>query len=73
MIERDAAIEIARKRAAANGWAFAEPVEVVHRRGWLGGADRFEIETNADKLGTKAKFVIDAATGEILSEGYLPR
>jgi hypothetical protein len=73
MIERDAAIEIARKRAAENGWPFAEPVQVVHRRGWFGGGDRFDIETNAGNLGTKAKFVINAATGEILSEGYLPR
>jgi hypothetical protein len=73
MIERDAAIAIARRRAAENGWAFAEPVEVVHRRGWFGRGDRFEIETNAGGLGTKAKFVIDAATGEILSAGYLPR
>ena len=73
MIDRDVAIEIARKRAMEKGWAFAEPVAIVHRRGWFGGADRFEIETNAGKLGTKARFVIDAATGEVISEGYLPR
>jgi hypothetical protein len=73
MIERAAAIEIARKRATENGWAFAEPLEIVHRRGWFGGADRFEIETNAGKLGTKAKFVIDASSGEVVSEGYIPR
>lgn len=73
MIERALAIDIARKRASEKGWAFAEPLEVVIRRGWLGGADRFEIETNAGKRGTKARFVIDATTGEIISEGYLPR
>lgn len=55
MIDRDGAIEIARKRAEANGWSFAEPLAVVRRRGWLGRSKRFEIETNADKLGTKAK------------------
>lgn len=73
MIERADAIEIARKRAAEKDWAFAEPLEVVIRRGWLGGVIRFEIETNAGKRGTKARFVIDARTGEILSEGYLSR
>ncbi len=73
MIEPDFAVEIARRRATENGWAFAEPVEVVHRRGWLGRSGRFEIETNAGQLGTKARFVIDAVTGEVLSEGYIPR
>ncbi len=73
MIERSAAIELARLRAEANGWAFAEPVDIVHRRGWFGRGDRFEIETNAGKRGTKARFVIDATTGDILSEGYVPR
>jgi hypothetical protein len=73
MIERDAAIEIARKRAAENGWGFAEPLEVVERRGWFGRTGRFEIETNAGRLGTKARFVIDATTGEVVSEGYIPR
>ncbi len=73
MIEEGAAIELARARAEAKGWAFAEPVAVTHRRGWFGKGDRFEIETNAGKHGTKARFVIDATTGEILSEGYIPR
>jgi hypothetical protein len=73
VIERSAAIEIARARAQQNGWAFAEPLHVIHRRGWFGRRDRFEIDTNADKRGTKAHFVIDAVTGEILSEGYIPR
>lgn len=73
MIDSTQAVEIARARAASNGWAFAEPVVVIHRRGWFGRNDRFEIETNAGKLGTKARFVIDGETGEILTEGYVPR
>lgn len=73
MIERDQAIEIARKRAAEKEWAFVEPLNVVIRRGWLGAVSRFEIETNAGNLGTKARFVIDAKTGEIVSEGYISR
>lgn len=73
MIERDQAIEIARKRAEENEWGFIEPLDVVIRRSWLKGAViRFEIETNAYCCGTKARFVIDAETGEIVSEGYIP-
>ena len=74
MIDREAAIEIARKRAMEKGWAFAEPVDVISRRRWFSSRIfRFDIETNAGNLGTKARFVIDAATGEIISEGYIPR
>jgi hypothetical protein len=75
MIDRNVAIEIARKRATEKGWVFAEPVEIVHRRGWFGGENRFVIEKNAGKRGTKApaRFVIDAATGKVISEGYIPR
>ena len=73
MIDEAAAIEIARARAAKNGWAFSEPLSVLHRRGWRGESKRFEIETNAASLGTRARFVVDAAMGEVLSEGYIPR
>jgi len=73
VIERRLAIQIARTRAEKRGWAFAEPLDVVHRRGWRGHTDCFEIETNSGKRGTKARFVIDAETGAILSEGYIPR
>jgi anaerobic selenocysteine-containing dehydrogenase len=73
MIDRETAIEIARKHAAERGWGFGEPVEVISRRGWFGGAVRYEIKTNAGKRGTNGRFVIDAVTGEIISEGYIPR
>ena len=73
MINAAEALEIARARAAANGWAFPEPFEVLLRKGWFGQHDRFDIETNAGCRGTKAIFTIDAATGEVLSEGYIPR
>lgn len=75
MIDPEVAIEIARKRSVEKDWEFAEPVEVVPYHRWFGGLDRFEIETNAAGLGTKAYFMIDAETGDILSEDYrvLPR
>jgi hypothetical protein len=73
MIAQEAAVTIARQRAAENGWAFGEPIQVIHRRAWTDGKGRYEIETNIGKLGTKARFVIDAETGTVLSEGYIPR
>ena len=73
MIDQTLAIEIARKRAEEKSWIFAEPLEVIIRRGWFGGINRFEIETNAGKRGTKARFVIDAKTGEVIAEGYIAR
>jgi hypothetical protein len=73
MIDQDSAIAIARARAQEKGWAFGEPFQVSVRRGWFGAIIRFEIETNPGKLGTKARFVINAGTGKIESEGYIPR
>ncbi|HET6281200.1 MAG TPA: hypothetical protein VFH73_09545 [Polyangia bacterium] len=73
MIERDEAIRIARARAAEKGWAFGEPIGVTLRRGWFGQDDRYEIETNAGMRGTKARFVVNAVSGTIVSEGYIPR
>ncbi len=73
MISKDDAIEIARQRAAENGWAFVEPLDVVERRSWRGEPLRFEIETNAGKRGTKARFTVSATSGVIDSEGYVPR
>lgn len=74
MITESQAIEIARARAERNGWGFAEPIAVVAREAWFSKRIlRYEIETNAGMLGTKARFVIDGETGAILSEGYIPR
>lgn len=74
MIDERQAIEIARAAAAEQNWAFAEPVECVARRSWLRGRTmRWEIRTNADRLGTITRFVIDARDGRVLERGYLPR
>jgi hypothetical protein len=73
MISAEDALEIARRRAADNGWRFGEPFSVLLRRGWRAKNNRYEIETNAGRLGTKARFVIEASTGHILEEGYIPR
>ena len=73
MIDRYFAIATARKHALKNGWAFSEPVKVVYRRGLFGRGGRFEIETRAESCGTRARFVVDERTGEMISEGYITR
>lgn len=73
MIDEKEAVEIARKRAEEKGWGFAEPLHIIERRGWREGITSFEIWTNGSNRGTKARFTIDANTGEIISEGYIPR
>lgn len=73
MIDQNEAIEIARKRAEEKGWPFVEPLYIIERRGWHKGTTCFEIWTNGSNRGTKARFTVDAKTGEIISEGYIPR
>lgn len=73
MIGPDQAVAVARARAEANRWFFSEPVRCELRRGWFGSESRYEIETNAGRRGTKARFVIEVATGKVLEEGYMPR
>lgn len=73
MINEQQAIDLARKRAQDNDWVFAEPVEIFLRKSWLGKPKYFEIATNAKNRGTKARFRIDALTGVVLEEGYIPR
>ncbi len=73
MIEKAAAIEIARLRAEEKEWSFEEPIEVIEHHGWFSkAATVFDIETNFGYFGAKAHFTIDAKTGEILKEGYIP-
>jgi hypothetical protein len=72
MIDESTAVAIARTRAMELGWSFASPISVVHRKGWS-GMGRFEIETNAGSLGSKARFTVDVETGKVVEEGYVPR
>jgi hypothetical protein len=73
MITPEAAEAIARARAAAQGWGIVEPLVVEARHGWNGKIRSYNVDSNPAKRGTKVRFTIDAETGDILSEGYLPR
>lgn len=73
MINSVEAIAVARASAEAKNWSWGEPVSCELRPGWFGSNGRYEIWTNAGMLGTKARFMIDAETGAVLQEGYIPR
>lgn len=74
MIEADEAVAIARERAEANGWRWSEPISCELRRGGFGNhGARYEIWTNAESRGTKARFTIDAELGAVIDQGYVAR
>jgi hypothetical protein len=73
MITQDEAVAIARARAMEKGWGLVEPLSVIQRRGWLGKIKSYSIESNPAMRGTKTRFTIDANSGAILEEGYIPR
>jgi hypothetical protein len=73
MITPEAAEAIARAWAAAQGWGIVEPLSVQTRRGWTGKIRSYNVDSNPALRGTRVRFTIDAETGEILSEGFLPR
>ena len=73
MIDRDAAVELARAAAQAEAWAFVEPVQACLRKAWFGKDARWEIQTNDKAFGARARFVIDAFDGRIIEKGYIPR
>lgn len=73
MITEAQAIRIAQQLAQENAWAWVEPVQTVYRKTWLGKPKRWEVYSNANKLGAKVKVFIDANSGAVLEKGYIPR
>jgi hypothetical protein len=73
MIDREAAITVARNIARAQGWAVLEPIEALLRRDWFGRPKRWEIRTNIRaKGGPMARFAVDAVDGHVIDKGYIP-
>ncbi|MET0411368.1 MAG: hypothetical protein ABW217_08720 [Polyangiaceae bacterium] len=72
MTEQEA-IEHARAVAREQGWAWVEPAHATFRRAWSGRGGKWEVFSNARGLGAKARVVIDAESGAILEQGYVPR
>lgn len=74
MISEEEAIQIAKKLAQDLSWAWNEPSRTVCRRSWFVGKPlRWEVYSNAIKMGAKVKVIVDAKTGAILDKGYIPR
>lgn len=73
MIDREEALAIARRRADANGWGIVEPLVVTERRGWNGTIRHFDVVSDPARRGTKVRFRIEAASGDVSDEAYLPR
>jgi hypothetical protein len=72
MTEQDA-IDRAKQAAENQGWAWVEPVEAIWRPAWFGEGGKWEICSNALGRGAMARIVIDAQTGAVLEQGYVPR
>jgi len=67
------AIELAKRIALEQGWGWVEPAEAIWHPAWFGNGGKWEVYSNAKGLGAKARVVIDAQTGEVLEQGYVPR
>lgn len=74
LISRDEALHIALARAQERGWSLGEGVVVSEiREGWPRRLRKYEVATDPALRGTRARFTIDAETGEIIEEGFMRR
>jgi hypothetical protein len=73
VIGQDEAVERAKTLARERGWVWQEPATSILRRRWFRAGGRWEILSNALALGAKVRVVLDAESGEVLEEGYVPR
>lgn len=73
MISEAEAIARAKQVAEEQGWAWVEPAHASFRAAWLGKGGKWEVRSNAQGLGAKARVVLDGETGAVLEKGYVPR
>jgi hypothetical protein len=73
MIDQAGAVHRARQLAEAQGWTWVEPAVATLRRRWFGRGGRWEVCSNAHALGAKVRVVLDAESGQVLEQGYIPR
>ena len=70
------AIDLAKRVAKAEGWAWIEPARTAFSRPWFGkdkGKGRWVVFSNAIGFGAIARVVIDDQTGAVLDKGYISR
>ena len=73
MLGEKEAVDLAKREATQQGWAWVEPARAMLHRRWRGNGGTWEIYSNANGRGAIARFVIDAETGAVLDKGYIPR
>jgi hypothetical protein len=73
MLTEKEALDLAKRVAEAQGWAWVEPARGALYRAWFGEGGRWEVASNARGLGAIARIVLDAETGAVLDKGYTPR
>jgi hypothetical protein len=71
-ISEKEAVKIAEKVAEENDWIWVEPVLATWHADWFGNGGKWEIFSNAERLGAKVRVVIDNE-GNIIEKGYVPR
>ncbi|MCD9189608.1 MAG: hypothetical protein LUM44_24605 [Pyrinomonadaceae bacterium] len=72
-ISEEEAVKIAERVAEENDWIFVEPVLATWHSDWFGGGGKWEIYSNAERLGAKVRVVIESPSGKVLEKGYIPR
>lgn len=69
MINKEEAIEIAKKEALLQGWWWEEPVDIFWRSNWLDNNGKWEIRTNIGSLSSYIKMSINGE-GEIIKKEF---
>ena len=72
MINQEEAIEISKKEASLQGWAWEEPVVIEWRANWIGKSGHWEISTNTASRGPMIRMII-SSEGEIIEKELLRR
>jgi hypothetical protein len=73
LISEAEAIRLAKQLADEKGWGWLDPPYATLRRPWFGPGGRWEIFSNAAGKGPKVRVVLDAQSGQIIDQGYIPR
>lgn len=70
MISQEEAIQIAKKEASLQEWAWEEPVDIGWRRHWIGKNGHWEISTNTASRGPMIRMII-GSKGEVIEKELL--
>lgn len=67
------ALQRAQEIATERGWAWQAPAQAIWRPAWFGKGGKWEVLSNTLGKGAKVRIVLDAQSGAVLEQGYLPR